>query len=259
MNRGPVVSFYNPPYVEEARNLRELFKSLPGTPRGRAEYFMQNPQVVEDWIHHSVASAERARESGMVLDYEGRAGTTTSGPIGDRKRRRLQPGFEQVIDFINCQFYNNSQGRVDGTTQQGVVSALTDFCPTTFENCTFTDNRYTGVENRIDGYLVKTTGSPLTITNSCVYNNNLTGFGAIQQYGNGTIVAKNNYAAQNGYSDYFCQFVAVSGEVLPDNPDQITCVDGELKSCPLIPSAAAPWMFSLWVMLIPAVVQLFLL
>lgn len=224
---------------------------------------MQNPQAVEEWIRHSVTNAELARESGMVLDYEqGRALTTSSGGL----QRRLQPGFEQIIDFIDCQFYNNSQGRVQGLTQQGIVSALSEYCPMTFVNCTFTDNTFTGVENRIDGYLVKTGGSPLKVSNTCAYRNNLTGFGAFQQYKNGSFEATDNFAYANGFSDYFCQFIALSEVELPDNPDQIKCIEADRSSCNGVTigttetsaATASTWTVTLYagLVLIPAVVQM---
>jgi hypothetical protein len=271
MNRGPIIGFYTPPYEEGERRLRNLFKDLPDTPRGRAEYYMKNPRAIEDWMRESVTIAEEAQKSGMVLDYEGR-GSSSRGSIGggggDLRQRQLQPGFEMKLNFIDCQFYNNSQGKVTGLTQQGIVTSLTAFVPLTFQNCTFTNNTYTGVENRIDGYLVKTGGSRLNVSDTCLYNNNLTGFGSFQQYLDGPFESTNNFAYQNGYSSYFCQFIATSTEELPDNPGQIKCIEPERTECngvvamtsPDTSAAAAPaswsmsWLYAAGLMLIPTVV-----
>jgi hypothetical protein len=131
-NRGAVVTFYLPPFEDDQqRQLRELFKNPPDTPRGRAEYYMQNPPAVQEWIRHSVTNAQQARESGnMVLDYEpGRRGLQQPGGAGFLEQ-------SMILDFIDCKFYNNSQGPVvgDTLTQQGVISALTQYCPMSFRN-----------------------------------------------------------------------------------------------------------------------------
>jgi hypothetical protein len=211
---------------------------------------MKNPQAIDEWIRENVRSAEELQESSMVLDYEGR-------------QRQLQPGFELNLHFIDCQFYNNSQGKVVGLTQQGVVTALTEFVPHTFQNCTFTNNTFTGVDNRFDGYLVKPGGSRLNVSDTCLYGNNLTGFGAFQQYGNGSFEANNNFAYQNGYASYFCQFIAVSSDELPDNPGQIECIEPDRTECNGIvmqtspESSAATWSVSLYaagLMLMPAAI-----
>lgn len=165
--------------------------------------------------------AQEAEPSGLLLDEK------------EKTRRDIEKSsdFQQMIRFIDCAFYGNRQvGVINSMVQYGVVSSLTPFNPLLFSKCLFTENIYNGIDGVMDGYAIKTGGSPLEIRDCCIFNNEFMGFGVIQQFG-GSLEAVNNYAVNNGELNLYCGFVAKSVLLKPDNVGDVTCIAADADEC----------------------------
>jgi hypothetical protein len=208
-NRAPIIAFYAP----VANRSRRLGESLSLGPGG-----------LDEWIRESL-SISKETETATFLVSTGDEQTTREAS------RELSSNDEQMIQFKDCAFYGNRQvGVINSMVQYGIVSSLTPFNPLVFSHCLFTENLYNGVNGVNDGYAIKTGGASLEIRDSCIFNNEFTGFGVIQQFG-GSLEAVNNYAVNNGELNLTCGFVAKSALFKPENVGDITCITADADEC----------------------------
>jgi hypothetical protein len=180
----------------------------------------------------------------VFVSYRGPSGTRRELPVDEHSNnnnnnspprdtiRALQLSSQspvQAVTFTDCVFQGNQQGNESlPLTQYGVVSATTEFNPLAFNNCVFTNNTFTS--SGYGGYAISTGGSSLTIRDTCIYQNEFAGSGAVQQYG-GLTLTVNNYAIDNG-SNLTCTFMAKSDLWRPaGSPGNITCVESDSTIC----------------------------
>jgi hypothetical protein len=138
-----------------------------------------------------------------------------------------------MVKFVECAFVGNRVGEGDITLRQnGVVTSLSEYNELTFISCIFTNNVYM---RGGDGYAVKTGGSDLIIRDTCIFDNDFAGYGAVQHFGSGSIKANNNFARYNG-NNLTCAFIAQSsqsGLLRYDVPGNLTCIEADALVCPL--------------------------
>jgi hypothetical protein len=157
-----------------------------------------------------------------------------------RNSRALQVSqLVQAVTFTGCVFQGNQQGNETlALAQFGVVTAITEFNPLTFNKCVFTSNTFASAS--FGGYAIATGGSSLTMRDTCFYQNSFAGNGSIHQYG-GLTLAVNNYALDNG-SNLTCGFIAQSDLLRPESPSNITCIEADASTCatPIVSGTPSP-------------------
>ena len=78
---------------------------------------------------------------------------------------------DMKVTYDGCVFDGNQQGPTNksGIPLYGVVSILTPYSPTVFQNCIFRNNDYQADEN---GYAILSEGSTVTLKNTHMDDNN---------------------------------------------------------------------------------------
>jgi hypothetical protein len=165
----------------------------------------------------------------------------------------------QTVVFDGCLFEDNALDESLSFAEFGMITIRTDVNDVVIRNTVFRDNFFgntevAGVSNRDkltrfacehvsfsnlpfssqrDGYAVAnlSTGSTVTIENSCFVDNDFIGFGAVYAYDGSEIKLSGN-AVEGFDDDLLCQFVAASEVLSPLDASEVTCIEPELSFCP---------------------------
>jgi hypothetical protein len=190
-------------------------------------------------------------------------GKIQRGEVEDPKGvdRALQESEKrQIVVFDGCLFEDNAQDEFSSFTEFGIITIRTDvndlfIRDTVFRFNLFGNEEVAGVSTRDltrfackhvsfsnlpfssqrDGYAISnfSRGSTVTIEDSCFVNNDFIGFGAIHAWSDSEITLSGN-AVEGIDDDLTCQFVAASEVDNPLEDSEVTCIDAQLGSCPLL-------------------------